>query len=218
MTPSASNSSRHHPPPSARIVRPPERTSRLATHFAVSSGSRIGSTSALVPRAIRLVAPATSARVVNASRKPSEGVPWRPVCVRVVLGTLARVDDVIGHPGRVETTVLDRTSCREHRVPCRKRPPLRQVEADFHHAICPPSIDDGVPGHEVGCRRGKQHGPRAELVGPAHPPQQARLTERALRLIGIGSKLGVHVGLGIARRNRIDLDAMRGPLDRQRSL
>jgi hypothetical protein len=77
-SPTAANSSAHHPAPTASTTRPPDSTSSVATVFATSSGSRIGRTSTLVPRRTRPVAPAITASVVNASRKPSSGPNGSP--------------------------------------------------------------------------------------------------------------------------------------------
>jgi hypothetical protein len=104
-----STAAAHRPAPRARMVRPPESTSRLATVLAVRSGSRIGST-----RGTRTEGdPAGRARGHGERREgleePVRGHERDAGTVGVAPGAAPRIDDVIGNPRGVEATLLDRS-------------------------------------------------------------------------------------------------------------
>ena len=56
------------PKPMPRVILPPDRKSRVATVLASSAGWRSADSSTEVPSRMRLVAPATAASTVKASR------------------------------------------------------------------------------------------------------------------------------------------------------
>ena len=63
-----SNSSFIQPTPAPTITRPPDKTSRLASIFAVTMGLRYGRIMTLVTKRMRCVAPARNPIVIRVSR------------------------------------------------------------------------------------------------------------------------------------------------------
>src|SRR5262249_6117625 len=118
------------------------------------------------------------------------------------VGAAARHDDALVSQVQFHPGLLAIVELRAARVTARASPRDGLAAVEAH----------GLPGHEVRRRRGQVDGEGTHLLRRADAPGRHLGQEEAPRLL-VGHRLARDLGVDVARREAVDLDAVARPLD-----